>query len=207
MKREEKNQLSRQKILENAMKEFGEQGYGLSSINTICSAGGISKGILYHYFTDKDELYLACVRETFEKLTEALREEGLLEVKDIEDGMRRYFDVRLAFFREHPYCHRIFCETVTAPPQQLREEIGGIKSGFDSLNITVFTSLLRNARLCAGTTLDEVVEIFRTYQDFAAVRYQMSVADGIAPEKYEQICERAVHVLLYGVIDRGGEAL
>lgn len=204
MKREEKNQLSRQKILESAIKEFGDQGYGLSSINTICSAGEISKGILYHYFGDKDELYLACVRETFDKLTEALSAEELLGVKDVEEGMRRYFDVRLHFFRKNPQLHRIFCETVTSPPQQLRNEIAEIRSGFDRLNVEVFTSLLQNARLCEGTTLAEVVEIFRMYQDFAAVRYQMSAAEGTAPEKYEQICQRAVHVLLYGVIDRGG---
>ncbi|MEG1873185.1 MAG: TetR/AcrR family transcriptional regulator, partial [Ruthenibacterium sp.] len=61
MKRDEKNLASRRKILDSALAEFGANGYGLSSINTICSAGGISKGILYHYFKDKDELYLACV--------------------------------------------------------------------------------------------------------------------------------------------------
>ena len=53
MKREEKNQISRQRILESAAKEFAEKGYGLSSINVICAEGDISKGILYHYFKDK----------------------------------------------------------------------------------------------------------------------------------------------------------
>ncbi|HBR01472.1 MAG TPA: TetR/AcrR family transcriptional regulator, partial [Ruminiclostridium sp.] len=50
MKRDKKKLLSRRKILDSAFEEFGQQGYGLSSVNTICTAGDISKGILYHYF-------------------------------------------------------------------------------------------------------------------------------------------------------------
>ncbi|MEG1748002.1 MAG: TetR/AcrR family transcriptional regulator, partial [Oscillospiraceae bacterium] len=72
MKRDEKNLISRRKILDSALAEFGTQGYGMSSVNTICTAGDISKGILYHYFRDKDELYLACVQELFDSLTEHL---------------------------------------------------------------------------------------------------------------------------------------
>ena len=68
MKREEKNQLTKRRILDRALKEFSEQGYGLSSINNVCSCDDISKGIIYHYFQTKDELYLACVEECFQRL-------------------------------------------------------------------------------------------------------------------------------------------
>ena len=36
MKREEKNQQMRQRIMDSALMEFSKQGYGGSSINTIC---------------------------------------------------------------------------------------------------------------------------------------------------------------------------
>ena len=61
MKREEKNQQTKRRIMESALKEFAEQGYGASSVNNICSCEGVSKGIIYHYFQTKDELYLVCV--------------------------------------------------------------------------------------------------------------------------------------------------
>lgn len=53
MKREEKNLQTRRRIMDSALNEFSKQGYGASSINTICSAQGISKGIIYHYFKIK----------------------------------------------------------------------------------------------------------------------------------------------------------
>ena len=54
MKREEKNALSRQRILEAALREFSEKGYAAASLNTVCAENGISKGIIYHYFADKE---------------------------------------------------------------------------------------------------------------------------------------------------------
>ena len=48
MKREEKNQLTRRRIMDSALAEFSKQGYGASSVNAICAAQDISKGIIYH---------------------------------------------------------------------------------------------------------------------------------------------------------------
>lgn len=44
-----------------------------SSINTICAARDVSKGIIYHYFKSKDDLFLACVEECFQLLTDYLK--------------------------------------------------------------------------------------------------------------------------------------
>ena len=62
MNREEKNRQTRAKILAGATAEFAAHGYEAASLNTVCLSGGISKGIIYHYFESKDELYLACLK-------------------------------------------------------------------------------------------------------------------------------------------------
>ena len=72
MKREEKNQLSKDKILNAAIAEFGVKSYESASLNNICSDHNISKGLIYHYFANKDELYLCCVKACFDALTEFL---------------------------------------------------------------------------------------------------------------------------------------
>ena len=59
--------------MDSALAEFSKQGYGASSVNTICAAQDLSKGIIYHYFKTKDDLYLACVEECFELLTQYLK--------------------------------------------------------------------------------------------------------------------------------------
>lgn len=204
MKREEKNLLSRRKILDSAFAEFGEQGYGLSSINNICTVGDISKGIIYHYFKDKDELYLVCIRELFDRLTEHLQKELSDVTGTKESRLERYFDARLRFFRENPLLHKLFCDVIVAPPAHLAQAVLEIKADFDALNISVLTELLQSVRLRSDVTIQSAVETFRLYQDFANARYQMEPAEALDIERHEETCKRSLSILLYGVIERDG---
>lgn len=47
-----------QKILNAAMQVFAEEGYEKASTNRIVQEAGISKGLLFHYFQNKKQLYL-----------------------------------------------------------------------------------------------------------------------------------------------------
>ena len=60
MKKEEKTEITKCKILAAAIQEFGANGYAAGSVNNICKTG-INKGLIYHNYKDKDELYLVCV--------------------------------------------------------------------------------------------------------------------------------------------------
>lgn len=202
MKQEEKNLLSRQRIMECAIKEFSEQGYGLSSVNTICSSGNISKGILYHYFKDKDEIYLLCVKECFDALTDYLRKHASMNCSNVQSRMEHYFDARLKFFKENPMYQRIFCDAIIAPPDHLENAIQKIKLNFDALNIKVLNELLEYVELRPDVTRNEVIDMFRQYQDFINARYQMAGMSEINAEEREKYCSRALTILLYGVIAR-----
>lgn len=47
----------RRSILLAAAQEFGERGFGAASYNRIIERAGISKGAMYYYFADKDDLF------------------------------------------------------------------------------------------------------------------------------------------------------
>ena len=67
MKKEEKTEITKCKILAAAIQEFGANGYAAGSVNNICKTG-INKGLIYHNYKDKDELYLVCVQTSCEDL-------------------------------------------------------------------------------------------------------------------------------------------
>ena len=102
MKREEKNALSQQRILEAAMEEFSRKGYEGASLSTVCTEKGSSKGIIYHYYRDKDALYLRCVQQCFDALTAELWQAAQVLAGPVEQRLRDYFDARLRFFAGHP---------------------------------------------------------------------------------------------------------
>ena len=192
----------RRRILDGALAEFSAQGYGGSSINTICAAQNLSKGIVYHYFATKDALYLACMEECFRRLTEYVRANFSAEDGRIEAQLEKYFSVRMAFFRENPVYQRLYCEAVTTPPAHLISNIRACRQDFDAFNVQILEKLLGSIALRSGISMADAIETFRQYQDFINLRHQMNAANGQSFEAHEEDCQRMLSILLYGVIER-----
>jgi len=53
----------RRRIMDAARHEFAAHGLDQASLNVIIERAGISKGVLYYYFVDKQDLYLAIIQE------------------------------------------------------------------------------------------------------------------------------------------------
>ena len=68
MTQKERQERSRKEIYQAALEEFGTYGYGKVNMERICGNHGISKGMMYHYYSNKDELFLLCVERTFQEL-------------------------------------------------------------------------------------------------------------------------------------------
>ena len=202
MNREEKNQQTRRRIMDSALAEFAAQGYGGSSVNTICAAQNVSKGIIYHYFRTKDELYLACVEECFQRLTSHLHSTLTAEDGTVEQQLEQYFSARTAFFRSNPVYQPIFCEAVISPPAHLAGPIQARRQAFDALNAETLARLLRPFPLRPHVTIDEVVETFREFQDFINAKYQAAPLCAAEFEQRDERCRKALNILLYGVIER-----
>jgi len=65
----EMREKTRQKILENALVLFAEKGFKGTSINDIATAAGVSKGLAYNYFKNKNDLLFAVLRLLEEELS------------------------------------------------------------------------------------------------------------------------------------------
>lgn len=206
MKQEEKNRLSRQRILAAAMQEFSENGYESASLNTICAKHSISKGILYHYFKDKKELYLLCVKECFDALTSYLKETAETLSGAPEQKLRCYFNARLLFFAKNPLYQGIFTDAALTPPSSLHSEIAACRNGFDTLNLSILTELLNGQALRKGLSVSVIVEDFKLYMDFFNTHFTlMSEGEKTAKEllsQHEELCRRQLEILLYGVLEK-----
>lgn len=52
------DQEKQERIINAAVKEFAQKGFDKASTNEIVKEAGISKGLLFHYFNNKHELFL-----------------------------------------------------------------------------------------------------------------------------------------------------
>ncbi len=67
---EEIRETSRNKILSVTLELFAQTGYKETSVSKIAEKAGISKGLMYNYFKNKEELLEAVVLDGFTKITE-----------------------------------------------------------------------------------------------------------------------------------------
>lgn len=105
----------RLRIILAAQPLFVERGYKVVSMQQIATASGIHKATLYHYFRDKDELFLAVVRKEMERLRADL--ERAIEQGDtareqlVELGWRAFQRSRADFGRLMSDVHQHLPET------------------------------------------------------------------------------------------------
>ena len=59
------------RIIEAAGREFAEHGFDGASLNQVVAEAGISKGALYYYFDDKEDLFATVMESIWERLSEA----------------------------------------------------------------------------------------------------------------------------------------
>jgi len=69
----ERSEGTRRTLLEAARSLFVDRGYGDTSTPEVAAAAGITRGALYHHFTDKRDLF----RQVLEAEAEAVREDIL----------------------------------------------------------------------------------------------------------------------------------
>lgn len=119
MTQRERKQRSKEKILVAAMAEFGTKDFDAVTMDGICFAHGISKGMMYHYVSGKDELFLQCVGHTFRLLARHVaREAQVLAGKSDFEAVRQYFMGRERFFQLHAQEKNVF-ENALLRPQSI----------------------------------------------------------------------------------------
>lgn len=62
------------KILEVGIEEFSSKGYENANINVIAKNAGISIGLMYKYFSTKEDLFVTCIQRGMKVLDDALDE-------------------------------------------------------------------------------------------------------------------------------------
>jgi AcrR family transcriptional regulator len=88
-------------ILDAAVKEFTEKGYGGARIDEIARRAGANKRSLYYYFGGKEALYLAVLEGAYVNIRSA---EGQLRLaaRDPEEGIRELCRFTWRYYVEHP---------------------------------------------------------------------------------------------------------
>lgn len=99
----------RKLILDAAAREFAEKGFAGASLNRIIEDAGISKGAMYYYFDDKEDLFHTVIVDVHEEFFAATGE--FPEVADADAFWRaseEFFARMMAFAASNPVLIGLF---------------------------------------------------------------------------------------------------
>ncbi|MBP1849022.1 TetR/AcrR family transcriptional regulator [Rhizobium halophytocola] len=87
----------REQILDGAQRVFLREGFDAASMNDVTREAGVSKGTIYVYFSNKEDLFAALIERQKGRFTTVLRD-VLHDSKTVEEGLTRF---------AHAFVHQI----------------------------------------------------------------------------------------------------
>ena len=103
-------------ILDAAAREFGERGFEAASYNRIIERAGLSKGAMYYYFDDKQDLYVTVLTESIESFLGSMMHATEYQQADgFWDGMNAMWRRGLLFLATNPRAAMVSRSFMSAP--------------------------------------------------------------------------------------------
>jgi TetR/AcrR family transcriptional regulator len=110
-------------ILEAAVEEFSSKGFEAASTNAIAARAKVAKGLLFHYFGSKEELYLAAFGFAYRELLRLFFAAVGPSPRDLFERLRHWTLIRLGLAQRHPALFRLAVEAYTNTPPGLRSKL------------------------------------------------------------------------------------
>lgn len=93
------------RIINAAYKVFSENSYKKAPMSEIAEESNISKSLLFHYFTNKKDLYMYLWCNACEITRKAVKEKQTLETDDFFEILRRTLRAKSSVMRDYPYVY------------------------------------------------------------------------------------------------------
>ena len=200
MKKDLKTEITKEKILKASAEEFALYGFDGATVNGICQKHGISKGLIYHNFESKEELYLRCVEEAVNEFV------SFMSRKEYGTDFKLYMKERYAFFEAHPNDSRLIFSVVLTDNSEFSEKIKNIKSKFDEFNRSVYLTAIQNIRLRKGVSENDAVGYYSLLQDMlnGYIGGERETKSNFSSDflNHEKNLERILDFVLYGIAEQ-----
>lgn len=166
----------REQILRIAAEAFVRGGYEGASTNEITRRAGISKGILFHYFGNKKELYLYLLNGCARRFAEAVEEQAAaIGGLDLYGSMAALFKAKADYLRRYPLdmelMERSHQERSPEVAADIRRALAGLAAAMMRQRADIAARSLERAPLRPGLTREQALECILLSLDALDARF------------------------------------
>jgi len=127
-----RSESRREELIAAAVRAFARNGYHGCRISDIAEEAGVSHGLVYHYFSSKEEILETIFRDNWGVVAVAIGEIAATSNGSAIDEVRKIVSLMLHSWRRDPEVVRVLVREIARSPQ-LQERIGDFQPGFDAL--------------------------------------------------------------------------
>jgi TetR/AcrR family transcriptional regulator len=132
------NPEKQDRILNSAIKEFAQKGYRTASTNEIVKEAEISKGLLFHYFNNKKDLFLFLYDHFMEMAMEEIHAKVDWAEKDLFNRYRQIAILKFELFNKYPEMFNFIKSVYKEDAPEVKKEIDKknkelLKNGYKDL--------------------------------------------------------------------------
>ncbi len=187
-----------------------ERGYDGARMQEIADRAGANKAMIHYYFSSKDALFEAIIRETFEELFHLFDEVGQLQLDDPSELIARMVHTHFQFIAAHPNLPRILVRELNSNNPIAEQVLAELFEQFGPSRLTKMVSVITDG-IAAGKlravdpkqTLWNIVALnifYFVFKPFIRAAWPEDASD--EPQLLQQREQAIIDLLLYGLLPR-----
>ncbi|WP_379161539.1 TetR/AcrR family transcriptional regulator [Paenibacillus sp. sgz5001063] len=166
------SQDKKDRIINAALKEFALKGYQNASTNEIVKEAEISKGLLFHYFNNKKDLYLFLYDYFIEMLIENAHAHIDWEQRDIFIRYRQIAILKFELYQKYPNAFEFIKKVNPEDASEVKPDLENRKKEFLSKGYQDLFGNVDLTKFKEGIDIEKAVNIIYWTMEGLAYRLQ-----------------------------------
>ena len=188
------------RIINAAIKEFAEKGYDRASTNEIVKAAGISKGLLFHYFQNKKQLYLFLFDYCYEVIADEFYKKINLTEKDFFKRIRESVLIKMELLNKYPEIFKFIEEAYFEDSLDIKPELEKKIKNLNDINIGKIYEGIDLSKFREDIDIQKILKIitftFEKISEEELLKAKLSPTHQIDYKKVQLIAEEYLEVLM-----------
>lgn len=188
------------RIINAALKEFAQKGYDNASTNEIVKEAEISKGLLFHYFQNKKQLYFFLFDYCYELIAEEFYKKADLSEPDFFNRIRQAVTIKTELLAKYPDIFKFVQESFLEESAELKVEFEKRRQELTKINTEKVYEGIDLSRFRDDVDVQKVLKIitwtFEKISDEALYKARLSPNHELDYEKIRLEAEAYFDILI-----------
>lgn len=196
-------------ILNSCLEEFASYGFDSASTNRIVSRAGISKGVLFKYFKNKESLFLYVCEMALKQVAEQFPIENMKQFDDLFSFLKHIALQKVMVYKKHPEMYRLFLRITRNPEHPVYSKIARTAMKITNDYMANVLRVWLSDRLKVNVSKEQAISAVLWVLEGIQNKYLVSAPDTTDNEQFDVFCQQFIceidqyfELLKYGMYSR-----